>query len=231
MKRSEINQIIRETKAFFAERRFPLPPFAHWTPAQWQSVGPEADEIRQCMLGWDLTDFGSGQFDRCGLTLFTLRNGNPFRQGNAKTYAEKIMVVREGQETPMHFHWSKAEDIINRGGGNLMIELFNATDDERLDTESPVTFSTDGVDRTVEPGAVVRLTPGESITLTQRLYHRFWGEEGQGQVLVGEVSSVNDDAADNRFLEPLGRFPAIEEDEPPLHLLCSEYPQAPEPQR
>jgi D-lyxose ketol-isomerase len=231
MKRSEINQIVRETKALFAEHRFPLPPFAHWTPGQWETKGPEANEIRQSMLGWDLTDFGSGDFERCGLTLFTLRNGHPARGGNAKTYAEKIMVVREGQVTPMHFHWSKAEDIINRGGGNLMVELFNATEDERLDTERPVTVSTDGVERTVAPGTVVRLTPGESITLTQRLYHRFWGEEGQGLVLVGEVSSVNDDASDNRFLEPLGRFPAIEEDEPPLHLLCSEYPQVPAPQR
>jgi D-lyxose ketol-isomerase len=174
------------------------------------------------MLGWDLTDFGSGEFAKMGLTLFTIRNGKPGR--DSKPYAEKIMVVRENQVTPMHFHWSKMEDIINRGGGNLMVELHLATEDEKLDPNTPVTVSIDGVERTVAPGTVVRLEPGESITLTQHLYHKFWGEEGHGWVLVGEVSAVNDDTADNRFLEPLGRFPKIVEDEPAERLLCSEYP-------
>ena len=36
----------------------------------------------------------------------------------------------------------------------------------------------------------------------------------------------NDDNTDNRFYEPLGRFPEIEEDEPPYRLLCTEYPAA-----
>ncbi len=70
----------------------------------------------------------------------------------------------------------------------------------------------------------MRLKPGESICLTQRVYHKFWAENGRA--LLGEVSRVNDDQRDNRFLEPLGRFPAIEEDEPPQYLLCSEYPKA-----
>jgi hypothetical protein len=60
----------------------------------------------------------------------------------------------------------------------------------------------------------------------QRLYHKFWAERGKGKVLIGEVSAVNDDNKDNRFHKPIGRFPTIEEDEPPLHLLCSEYPPA-----
>ena len=42
-------------------------------------------------------------------------------------------------------------------------------------------------------------------------------------VLVGEVSKVNDDNVDNRFLEPVGRFPSVDEDEPPIWLLCNEY--------
>ena len=42
-------------------------------------------------------------------------------------------------------------------------------------------------------------------------------------MLVGEVSLVNDDDKDNRFYTPLGRFPEIEEDEPPLYLLCTDY--------
>jgi D-lyxose ketol-isomerase len=55
------------------------------------------------------------------------------------------------------------------------------------------------------------------------MYHRFYGEPGKGKVLVGEVSKVNDDTTDNCFYENVGRFPEIEEDEEPLHLLGSDY--------
>ena len=34
---------------------------------------------------------------------------------------------------------------------------------------------------------------------------------------------VNDDQTDNKFLDPIGRFPTIEEDEPPMHLLVGDY--------
>jgi len=131
------------------------------------------------------------------------------------------MVAEENQETPMHFHWSKTEDIINRFGAKLAIELFMSTEDEALDTVTPVSVSIDGVRHEFKPGTVVELEPGESITLTPRLYHRFWGLGGR--VLIGEVSAVNDDHDDNRFLLPQGRFPAVEEDEEPCHLLVGDY--------
>jgi D-lyxose ketol-isomerase len=133
------------------------------------------------------------------------------------------MIVEENQETPLHFHWSKMEDIINRGGGNLVIELYYATSDDLLDETTPVRVKTDGVERVVKPGERVILQPGESICLEQRVYHRFYGEPGKGKVLVGEVSAVNDDTTDNRFYEPVGRFPEIIEDEEPIHLLVSDY--------
>lgn len=223
MKRSEINAVQRSADAFIRARGFHLPPFAYWTPETWAQKGDEAREIRECGLGWDITDFGSGNFPRTGLFLFTLRNGRPenWQTLQGKLYAEKIMIVEPGQVTPMHFHWSKMEDIINRGGGNLLIQLYNATPDEALDLHSPVLLAVDGLRRAFQPGEVLRLTPGESVSLPQRCYHQFWGE-GQ-RVLVGEVSLVNDDARDNRFLEPVGRFPRIEEDEPPLYLLVSDY--------
>ncbi len=132
------------------------------------------------------------------------------------------MIVAENQETPMHYHWSKMEDIINRGGGNLVIDLYNSTPDKKFCT-TPVNFKKDGVKGTVEAGGKVILTPGESICLEQGMYHRFYGEPGEGQVLVGEVSMVNDDSADNCFYESIGRFPVIEEDVEPLHLLVSDY--------
>ncbi len=223
MKRSEINQLLRAATELFAKHQFELPPFAAWTPEEWQSKGHECDEIRQNLLGWDLTDFGSNNFFHVGLLLFTLRNGNVAVTGNQKTYAEKIMIVRPGQVTPMHFHWSKMEDIINRGGGELAITMYRAdpNDDKTLSNE-PFDVSLDGVRRTFNAGDTVRLAPGASITLEPYLYHTFWAEGDQ--CLVGEVSSVNDDTRDNCFLEPIGRFPAIEEDEPPLFHLCTEYP-------
>ena len=221
MKRSEINAIIADSKAFLAKHQFLLPPWAYWGPRDWRGKGEAAAEIVQNMLGWDITDFGSGDFARYGLVLFTLRNGNLAR-GDKKTYAEKIMIVQENQRTPFHFHWSKMEDIINRGGGNLVIDLYASDETEALKQE-PVRIRVDGIERVVAPGGRIILRPGESVCFEQGIYHEFYGEIGQGTVLVGEVSQVNDDAADNRFYKPVGRFPEIEEDEPPLHLLCNEY--------
>ncbi len=220
MRRSEINNEIKEAIVFFKKHNFKLPPWAYWGPEEWKGKGEEASEIIENMLGWDITDFGKGRFSERGLLLFTLRNGNPGR--DSKTYAEKIMIVKENQETPMHFHWSKMEDIINRGGGNLVIELYNSDKDEAL-AESDMIVSVDGIKRKLSAGSQVILAPGESICLEPGLYHRFYGQEGKGMVLVGEVSAVNDDNSDNNFLEEIGRFPDIQEDEPPLHLLGSEY--------
>lgn len=219
MKRSEVNKIIKDAEEFFASKQFHLPPWAFWTPEQWKGRG-ETEVVRN-KLGWDITDFGKGRFEKDGLLLFTVRNGN-LAAGDKKPYAEKIMIVREGQVTPMHFHWSKMEDIINRGGGNLLIDLFDSTDDEEL-SKAEVTVMVDGLARTVPAGGTLTLAPGESISLEQGVYHSFYGEEGKGWVLVGEVSAVNDDDKDNRFHEPQPRFPAIEEDEPPYRLLVNDY--------
>jgi D-lyxose ketol-isomerase len=220
MKRSEINQLISESIIFFNQMKFKLPPWAFWKPQEWRGKYDTCSEIVDNMLGWDLTDFGSGDFTKRGLILFTIRNGN--QKKDKKTYAEKAMIVGENQETPMHFHWSKMEDIINRGGGNLVIELYNSVDNEDYSGED-IHVKVDGILRTVKPGGKVILTPGESICLEQGIYHRFYGEPGRGKVLVGEVSAVNDDNTDNRFYEPVGRFPEITEDEKPLHLLVSDY--------
>lgn len=219
MQRSEINAIQRRAKEFLAKHKWTLPPWAYWGPEEWAKRGDEISEIKECMLGWDITDFGSGDFGKRGLFLFTLRNGNLDGKSD-KQYAEKIMIVEEMQETPLHFHRHKMEDIINRGGGVLKIELYASTPDERLSDEELV-VSIDGVKRHVKGGDVVTLKTGESICLEPFVYHRFWAEEGT--TLVGEVSLVNDDNTDNRFYEEVGRFPAIVEDEAPLHLLVSDY--------
>lgn len=169
-----------------------------------------------------MTDFGAGRFDETGLILFTLRNGSVIGSGQAqgKPYAEKIMLVGVDQVTPMHHHWVKTEDIINRGGGLLMIRIYGV---DAGDQPSPldVCYTTDGVQRTGPAGQVVALEPGESITLTTDIYHSFWAETEP--VLAGEVSSVNDDERDNCFHVPVGRFPTIEEDDPIRYLTVADY--------
>lgn len=223
MKRSEINKIILENIDFINKMNFKLPKFAYFTPDEWKEKGSEYDEIRENMLGWDVTDYGHGDFEKIGLFLFTIRNGNINKPW--KSYAEKLLISDENQYSPMHFHHNKMEDIINRGGGNLIVEVYNATDDDGL-ADTDVTVYIDGHTEVVPAGTKIRLTPGESITLPQRQYHAFWAEEGYGKVLIGEVSMVNDDNVDNRFYETQGRFPTIEEDEAPIYLLCNEYPKA-----
>ncbi|MEE1047044.1 MAG: D-lyxose/D-mannose family sugar isomerase [Clostridia bacterium] len=222
MKRSEINKIMKDAVKFMDDMNFKLPPFAFFSPEEWETKGKEYDEIRENMLGWDITDFGSGDFMKKGLFLFTVRNGNFHnREKYVKPYAEKIMIVEEGQVTPYHFHWSKMEDIINRGGGELVIKVYNSTEDEQF-ADTDVDIYKDGYHYTVEAGGIVRLKPGESISIQTGMYHTFWAEGGK--TLVGEVSKVNDDRVDNRFYEPTGRFPEIDEDEAPLYLLGNEYP-------
>jgi D-lyxose ketol-isomerase len=222
MKRSTINNLIDDTIDFARSMKFLLPAWATWSPADWKGKGEIAAEIVDTMMGWDITDFGLNDFERTGLIMFTIRNGSYKDSARyAKPYAEKILIVRESQVTPMHFHWKKREDIINRGGGELVIELYNSTPEEGL-AKTPVTLSIDGLKRTVQPGEKVILKPGDSICMTPGLYHRFYGKPGAGKILVGEVSCVNDDNIDNRFLDSLPRFPTIEEDEKPRHLLFSE---------
>lgn len=135
MKRSKINAVIKDMEKLIKEHGFEIPPFCNWTPEEWKSKSHEYDEIRDNMLGWDITDYGLGRFDEVGFALITIQ---PY------------------------------------------------------------------------------------------LYHDFHVEEGTGDVLLGEVSMCNDDENDNRFYEPIGRFPSIEEDEPAYRLLCNEYPAAKE---
>ena len=228
MKRSQINQVIKEFEAMLKEYRFALPPYLSFTPEEWKEKGHEYDEIRDNALGWDITDYGEGNFfGGNGLALITLRNGNVHDPKYTKTYAEKIMMLYPGQTSPNHFHWNKMEDIINRGGGDLIFHLWNANrenEGELLDTD--VLISQDGRNYYVKPGSDIVLHPGESLTLYPYYYHEFIIPKDGSKVLIGEVSMCNDDNTDNRFYVQNSRFPTIEEDEAPYRLLCNEYPPA-----
>ncbi|MDR2360223.1 MAG: D-lyxose/D-mannose family sugar isomerase [Oscillospiraceae bacterium] len=225
MKRSEINKILTDAYAFIEAKGFRLPVWALTPAAEWAVRGAEYDEIRDLGLGWDVTDYGHGKFAEIGLTLFTIRNGSASDPRYPKPYAEKLLITRENQVCPCHFHQRKREDIINRGGGILCMRLWQSSEDGGLSADN-FEVNSDGVNMTMRPGDILRLAPGESVTLTPGLYHSFWAEAGGGTVLAGEVSSVNDDLSDNHFYTEQARFPVIEEDESPLWLLCSEYKSA-----
>jgi D-lyxose ketol-isomerase len=221
MKRSRVNDIIRQGDAFIRSFGYIMPPFAYWSPKVMQSRRPSG--IVDARLGWDITDYGQGKFDDLGLFLFTVRNGQreDLNRGRGMLYAEKIMISRKNQLSPMHRHVVKAEDIINRGGGKLVLELFMPDGEGKIDPAAEVEVPTDGVKRKLPAGGLLKLEPGESVTLLPGVWHGFWAEGSD--VLIGEVSTVNDDLTDNIFRDPIGRFSDIEEDEEPVHLLVSDY--------
>lgn len=222
MKRSRINRIMAEAHDMIRRHGFVLPPFANWTPDEFRARA-QGTRIAEARMGWDITDYGQGRFDTLGLFLFTLRNGRlaDLRGGGGMAYAEKLLIARQDQLSPMHTHVIKAEDIINRGGAALVIHLCGSDDRGGFDPNRGGVVFCDGVPRAYGPGEKLRLAPGESVTLMPGDWHAFWGEGGD--VLIGEVSTVNDDVTDNVFVDPIGRFAEVEEDEAPLHLLVSDY--------
>lgn len=223
MKRSQVNALMREAEGLFAQVGFVLPPWAHWSPAQWAAHREAAAFCKRRQIGWDITDFGSGDFARKGLVILCTRNG-VVGHDEERSYAEKLLVLHEGQEAPYHFHRFKMEDIIVRGGGNLLIRLVD-TDERGAAMATPVAARIDAEVRRVAAREPIVLQHGQSITLPPGQAHQLTTEPGRGTVVLGEVSRVNDDLTDNVFFEPVARFPAIEEDEPPLHPLWSELPQ------
>ncbi len=223
MKRSRINAIMAEADDMIRQYGFVLPPFAYWTPEEFAARKSEAANIISARCGWDISDYGAGRYDEMGLFLFTLRNGRlaDLQRGGGMCYAEKLLISKQDQLSPMHTHVIKAEDIINRGGATLVIELFGSDDAGHFAEDKGGTVWCDGIRRDYAPGDKLKLAPGESVTLMPGDWHAFWGEGGD--VLIGEVSTVNDDETDNIFREPIGRFATIQEDVAPTHLLVSDY--------
>lgn len=218
MKRSTVEDAIAQLKSLAHSQGFALPPVADWSRQEWADRRDSAQELIERGIGWDVTDYGGGDFASRGLCLLTIRNGTLAERdaGRGQTYAEKLMLSGVGQETPLHAHRRKTEDIINRGGGELVVEIHT------LDDAAPhTTVQVDGISGIVTSGERIRLHPGQSIQLPTGVFHRFWAEEAP--VLAGEVSGVNDDGEDNVFAEDLPRFSEIEEDAEAQHLLVSEY--------
>ena len=223
MKRSRINAIMAEADDMIRAHGFVLPPFAYWRPDEFAARADTARHVIDARCGWDITDYGAGRYDQMGLFLFTLRNGllSDLTSGRGMCYAEKLLISKQDQLSPMHTHVIKAEDIINRGGATLVIELFGSDDAGNFAEDRGGRVWCDGIAVDYVPGQKLQLAPGESVTLRPGDWHAFWGEGGD--VLIGEVSTVNDDETDNIFREPIGRFSTIDEDEDPTYLLVSDY--------
>ena len=225
MKRSEINQSIRWAEELCKKHCITLPDFARYAPDREAMKAPDCKNLVDTMLGWDITDFGSGDFETCGAVLFTVRNGSIYNSDVGTPYCEKYIFMKDGceQEIPMHYHINKTEDIINRAGGILCVQVFANGKDGKPDPEAPVTLYRDGVRYEAKAGEVIEITNGNSITLTPFVYHRFFTKTGTGDLIIGEVSKINDDNTDNVFANPQERFCAVEEDEAPYRLLVNEY--------
>ena len=223
MNRSQVNTILMDADKFMRSHGVTLPPFAYWTLDDFIHKKSSITSILSARLGWDITDYGAGNFDTMGLFLFTTRNGSlqDLKAGTGMCYAEKIMISRQDQLSPMHRHIYKTEDIINRGGATLAIQMFESDTNGKIDPNSAVNVMSDGQAVRLDAGDVLRLAPGQSVTLYPGNWHKFWGDGGD--VLIGEVSTVNDDKTDNIFAEPIGRFSTIAEDTEPQHLLVSDY--------
>ncbi len=159
---------------------------------------------------WDVTDFGLGDCRRWGLVLVNL--------AAEPEYCEKLMYARRDMMTVCHFHRQKKEDIICRSG-RFAIRLWPGPP-ARSEGDS-FTVNVNGQPRVCVGGSAMTLTAGERITLTPGLYHEFWPETDE--CILGEVSTANDDANDNVFVNPrVGRFPTVIEDAPPLWRLLSD---------
>ncbi|HTQ08867.1 MAG TPA: D-lyxose/D-mannose family sugar isomerase [Fimbriimonadaceae bacterium] len=162
---------------------------------------------------WDVTDLGLGDWRKHGLVLVNL--------AEEPEYCEKLMYAKRGMVTPIHCHRIKKEDIICRWG-ELSVTVWPSGDPPAEETNGrPFEIQITGEQRTLRAGETVRLRAGERVTMEPGIWHSF--VPATGECIIGEVSTANDDLHDNYFADPdIGRFPGIDEDEPPIVKLLGE---------
>lgn len=159
---------------------------------------------------WDVTDFGLGDWRAFGLVVVNL--------AEEPEYCEKLMYEREGMTTPAHCHRRKKEDIIARWG-RLAVQVWAGLPEQGAGAK--LTLSINGRPKLIVSGEIIELQPGWRVTLPQGVYHEF--KPTTAECIIGEVSTANDDVHDNYFVNPIvGRFPEIQEDEPPVVQLVSD---------
>lgn len=160
---------------------------------------------------WDVTDFSLSNFKTSGLVLVNL--------AEEPEYCEKLMYARAHQVTPAHTHKKKKEDIICRTG-QLCLQFWDGTPDSKP-TSHAFTMQVNGRQRTLHHGETLTLQAGERVTIVPGIYHAFWPLSIE--CIIGEVSTANDDANDNFFIDQnIGRFTPVIEDQTPIIALVSD---------
>lgn len=215
MKRSEINKNIDKVAKFSKKYGYALPNLN-------LKSKKILKELKARQIGWDITDFGSNQFEKIGLSLFTVRNGNP-KEKRTIPYCEKLMFALPGQNTPCHYHKLKTEDIFVRAGSNLIIYIWPSKLKQKKNGIKMKVLFNGSEYREILSGKRISLKPGETVTLTPNESHEFYGDPRGVGTLIGEVSTYNDDSGDNYFIDKVSRFPKIEEDEKIEHYLVGDY--------
>jgi len=151
---------------------------------------------------WDITDCGLG-FDSFIIALINL--------AEEPEYCEKLFYCVENKPVPMHCHHLKKEDIICRWG-SFQVELW-AGDPRTTEKGTSFLVKKNGEKISYRSGEVIQLDAGERITIDPFVYHSFWSITPE--VIIGEVSTANNDLTDNFFVDgKIGRFPEVIEDEP-----------------
>ena len=98
MKRSELNQVIREAIAFVEGKGLCFPAFAKWGPEDWAKIGEDERELVDNMLGWDVSDFGGeGIADENGVaeafssvTHFWTPGSHPWQEGQTVRLTARV---------------------------------------------------------------------------------------------------------------------------------------------
>ncbi|MFP4381073.1 MAG: D-lyxose/D-mannose family sugar isomerase [Candidatus Sumerlaeia bacterium] len=231
MKRSDINNEIQLALDVFEAHRFYLPKWAAWSPENWEHCGPEVAQIKACMLGWSVTDFDRDNFREQGFVTFIERNGivdemREFAQRHSvqdKAYGERLGFIQKRQATAMLKHNISTKDIVNRGGGDLVVQIFLSTPDDELDEHNRIPTCINGIAYNIKAGGISRLAPGDGITIHAGVFHKFWAEKAG--CIVGEIYTSSPKKNEIFLLEPGEWYNRIEEDEDPLFLLNHEYPE------
>lgn len=135
MKRSDINQLLRDATHAFTTHGWTLPPNPRW----------------------DVTDFGLGRWQQNALVLVNL--------AEETEYCEKLMYAKAGMTTPAHCHHRKKEDIISRWGTlrvKLWAAHPDQCDNQSLQVKVNGQFQTvtSGSHIDLLSGSRVTLTPG-----------------------------------------------------------------------
>jgi D-lyxose ketol-isomerase len=171
MKRSEINELVRDALACFEGHGWALPPNPRW----------------------DVTDFGLGDWRAFGLVLVNL--------AEEPEYCEKLMYAKRGMVTPMHHHKVKKEDIICRWGVlqirlRVPAGLKVRVNGEVLDVDSEALIALQSGERiTLVPGVVHAFEPlseeciiGEVSTANDDLNDNFFED-----ARVGRFAAIEED--------------------------------------